>query len=1170
MKVMKEEINDQVDFLAIRVEDNNTVESPSVPKSCERKNRKREFNLEELVDNCTSELQHENKKLSRKSKSKSPLISVPASKPQQQSTKPAWVQNKDIERKTYGRRPRGGVQEDESPVYSGEVMSGDEDHWRTARLPLVAADTGADKVTTQQFSTSGPKCNILHNMQVGRWLDLNSQPPPGQSTESTPVTGGGLRAGAGSSSTDLSDLSPYVTSVLSPIDTNIDRNKGAQKGNEIPEMKPDSRRSSTEDTVILSQNFENSCPVEVNDTFDKLLLESRKHNMKGVVKNINNVQECEFICSQTSSASIKPLFSPSVSKNIMKTLESTTDSDLSDLEPATNRLKSPSQGWNKAENSLNEMNKVNKKRSKKRWSLEFYQDHPGSSNKLSALDLKEDVTESKSKKLDTSVEVCQGWNSQEARQAKGVTDKYKQLLENHQDSALGDEATPARTARADHTKTDALKANNKAKVAFSLIGRIAPKDQHQQLRHRRRKVANFFQLGCLASPSVKRINLNLPNLQMIVNRNKRQGTVSPPPESSDAVLSNECDETDDGGAIIAARKEASAILDNENGRPSLLKAHIDKVSSRVKTPDALIEGGNLTDTVPIDPSVCEEKQVWTINKSPMASGTNKSMMEEILGDNNDIYTQDRETKDERISRIAKIEFEQELSLDRKNKRALIEDSEEDIQDFDSPMKRNKKVARIESDSEDTQGSCIEKTPERPKSVSKFRAIVAARRSRLSASKSRETEEHPEAGPQSRSLLSSPAADPGTAASRSSTSATSVSDSEQDTAERLLTTQQMQTEIAAAEERARRLREAAREIAVVGGCGGEQGDDQEPQEGGRESPVEPMLDLDDDTVTFMEGATSQKLLPVNADIVLDTETMAVDPARYSEGETRMVPDSDEDMFGLTPDRPDNLLPATDRPPLSPVEEVVEEEVHVEEEEPVVRPDTSSWRFVLSGVSGATKKTAIDFIDSLECLGVSSKVEQGVTHVIVKTGTNLGAQRTLKFLQAVASGVMIVSSRWIEACLQDPANLARADQWETLDEELGGANGPFRSRKSREEGRKPLLAGFELFVDGEVDGLDKSNIDDLLQRVGARTVPTVNLFSCSPGVTRLVLVNSAAVYGAAAGVRMLTRWRLAVVDKDWLLDSLCSHTVRPLRPYTADTVELQQLLRAGYTGPLVAEQ
>ena len=641
----------------------------------------------------------------------------------------------------------------------------------------------------------------------------------------------------------------------------------------------------------------------------------------------------------------------------------------------------------------------------------------------------------------------------------------------------------------------------------------------------------------------------------------------------DAVLSNERDETDDGGAIIAARKEASAILDNENGRPSLLKAHIDKVSSRVKTPDALIEGDNLSDTVPIDPSVCEEKQVWTINKTPMAYGSNKSMMQEILGDNNDIYTQDRETKDERISRIAKIEFEQELSLDRKNKRALIEDSEEDIQDFDSPMKRNKKVARIESDSEDTQGSCIEKTPERPKSVSKFRAIVAARRSRLSASKSRETEEHPEAGPQSRSLLSSPAADPGTAASRSSTSATSVSDSEQDTAERLLTTQQMQTEIAAAEERARRLREAAREIAVGGGNVDEQGDYQEPQEAGRESPVEPMLDLDDDTVTFMEGATSQKLLPVNADIVLDTETMAVDPARYSEGETRMVPDSDEDMFGLTPDRPDNLLPATDRPPLSPVEEVVEEERHVEEEqeeEPVVRPDTSSWRFVLSGVSGATKKTAIDFIDSLECLGVSNKVEQGVTHVIVKTGTNLGAQRTLKFLQAVASGVMIVSSRWIEACLQDPANLARADQWETLDEELGGANGPFRSRKSREEGRKPLLAGFELFVDGEVDGLDKSNIDDLLQRVGARTVPTVNLFSCSPGVTRLVLVNSAAVYGAAAGVRMLTRWRLAVVDKDWLLDSVCSHTVRPLRPYTADTVELQQLLRAGYTGPLVAEQ
>ena len=73
-----------------------------------------------------------------------------------------------------------------------------------------------------------------------------------------------------------------------------------------------------------------------------------------------------------------------------------------------------------------------------------------------------------------------------------------------------------------------------------------------------------------------------------------------------------------------------------------------------------------------------------------------------------------------------------------------------------------------------------------------------------------------------------------------------------------------------------------------------------------------------------------------------------------------------------------------------------------------------------------------------------MDDTITHIIVSTGEELEAQRTLKYLQGVASGVMIVSHLWVEACLVDRNNLGKADKWEVTDEELMGANRPWWTR------------------------------------------------------------------------------------------------------------------------------
>ena len=214
-----------------------------------------------------------------------------------------------------------------------------------------------------------------------------------------------------------------------------------------------------------------------------------------------------------------------------------------------------------------------------------------------------------------------------------------------------------------------------------------------------------------------------------------------------------------------------------------------------------------------------------------------------------------------------------------------------------------------------------------------------------------------------------------------------------------------------------------------------------------------------------------------------------------------------------------------------------------------PDTTNWKFVFSGVVDNNQKNlCLKFVNNLGCQGITNVVDSSVTHVVVMTGDNLRAKRTFKFLKAVSSGVRIVSFLWVEACLKDKDNLNKADNWEALDEKLNGANGPFRSRKGREEGKKPLLAGLEVLIDGSYEDLHKQLLEDLLFRAGAKTVSGVNMFSSTPGIMRLVLVNNVSEYGQKEVTRMLRSFRLAVVDKGWLLDTVSSYSRRPVQQYT----------------------
>ena len=94
-----------------------------------------------------------------------------------------------------------------------------------------------------------------------------------------------------------------------------------------------------------------------------------------------------------------------------------------------------------------------------------------------------------------------------------------------------------------------------------------------------------------------------------------------------------------------------------------------------------------------------------------------------------------------------------------------------------------------------------------------------------------------------------------------------------------------------------------------------------------------------------------------------------------------------------------------------------------------------------------------------------MDSTVTHLIVRTEEDLVAERTLKYLQAVASGVMVVSEAWVVECHRDSANLGKAKKWEVKDEGVEEGleeEGPRKSREARELGEAPLLRGYEILL------------------------------------------------------------------------------------------------------------
>ncbi|PSN50805.1 hypothetical protein C0J52_13919 [Blattella germanica] len=131
--------------------------------------------------------------------------------------------------------------------------------------------------------------------------------------------------------------------------------------------------------------------------------------------------------------------------------------------------------------------------------------------------------------------------------------------------------------------------------------------------------------------------------------------------------------------------------------------------------------------------------------------------------------------------------------------------------------------------------------------------------------------------------------------------------------------------------------------------------------------------------------------------------------------------------------------------------------------------------------------------------SNKFEPHTTHLVVKASDDMMADKTYKYLSAVARRKWVVSIAWVNACLQ-ARKLVPEDDYEMLDS--SGENGPHRSRMSSQQ----LFKNFEFCCIEPFTDLTRDQLEDILTVCGARTVNSPDKFTFKQHSMILIQMDS----------------------------------------------------------------
>ncbi|KAK7479149.1 hypothetical protein BaRGS_00029590 [Batillaria attramentaria] len=209
----------------------------------------------------------------------------------------------------------------------------------------------------------------------------------------------------------------------------------------------------------------------------------------------------------------------------------------------------------------------------------------------------------------------------------------------------------------------------------------------------------------------------------------------------------------------------------------------------------------------------------------------------------------------------------------------------------------------------------------------------------------------------------------------------------------------------------------------------------------------------------------------------------------------------------------------------------------------RRSTQSKRVCLRQLAGAN-----------ECK-VYSKFNDHVTHVIIKTAPGSRVcERTLKYFQGVAGRCWVLSYDWVTDSTEAGRPLPEAG-YEVVGDTVKGDDhkGPKKARLSS----APLLAGFAFTCVGVSPDMTKKEVIQLLTMSGAEVLDDPWELNSHRAKYKLVIrcVDSDAQPPTPAEIELFNgqykHFGLVTVAREWILDSICTHSLQPLADYVFNT-------------------
>nr|XP_031362927.1 breast cancer type 1 susceptibility protein [Lonchura striata domestica] len=201
-------------------------------------------------------------------------------------------------------------------------------------------------------------------------------------------------------------------------------------------------------------------------------------------------------------------------------------------------------------------------------------------------------------------------------------------------------------------------------------------------------------------------------------------------------------------------------------------------------------------------------------------------------------------------------------------------------------------------------------------------------------------------------------------------------------------------------------------------------------------------------------------------------------------------------------------------------------------------------VVSGLNHSEHLVVQKFVKKTQST-LSNHITEGTTHVIMKTDEELVCERTLKYFLGIAGGKWVVSYQWIIQSFKE-GRILDEEKFEVRGDVINGRNhqGPKRARQAL---TGKIFKDFEICCCGPFTDMTTEHLEWMVELCGASVVKQPDLFTPTANSAAVVVVQPDAWKKNVDYRAMQQQSSVAVVTREWVLDSVACYQCQELSAY-----------------------